>query len=126
MPTQTELRHAKLNRRAAANVKAFWDRLVDFYGRPLAYVKDLNPGCPGYPRLSEFRFVNQEGAWRNYGDGAEGDSVLALIEHLAGGCSRAVAAQYLESIIGKYLPEEKSTNGDRNIHDQRHNPGHGG
>ena len=125
MPTQTELQHAKLNRRAAANTKAIWERLVDFYGRPLAYVKDLNPGCPGYPRLSEFRFVNQEGAWRNYGDGAAGDSILALIEHLAGGCSRAVAARYLESIIGKYLPEETS-NGDRNIHDQRHNPGHGG
>ena len=126
MPTQTELHHNKLNRRAAANTKAIWERLVDFYGRPIYDIKQLNPAAPGYPRLSEFRFVNQEGGWRNYGDGAAGDSVLALIEHLSGGCSRAAAVQYLEGIIGKDQPEENSTNGDRNIHDQRHNPGHGG
>jgi hypothetical protein len=102
LPSQIELKHAALDRRALANYSQIYDSLVDMYGRPVWAVRALNDARDArYERLSEFRFADENGRWHNHGTGAGGAGITDLIVWLAGGCPRAAAVEYLEKIVGE-------------------------
>ena len=100
MPTQLELKHAALDRRALANYSQIHDKLVDWHGRSQVAVRALNRDADVRPCMNQFKFVNEGGAWVNFGSAAKGEGVIEIIEWL-GQCSRATAAEFLERIIGE-------------------------
>jgi hypothetical protein len=98
LPTQTELKHAALDRRALANYSVIHDKLVDLYGKPILGVRALNYDADFRPRLNEFKWISEGGAWANLGDGTQGVGVIAMVKWL-GACSEAAAVEYLSRIL---------------------------
>jgi hypothetical protein len=100
LPTQTELKIAALERRALANFSMIHGSLVCMYGRPLWAVRALSEhAAEHYPRLNQFRFVDEHGKWFDIGNGREGVGVIDLVVYLAGGCPRPAATEFLERIV---------------------------
>jgi hypothetical protein len=100
MPTTiAERRHAALDRRAAANIGKLWGQIVNLHGKSLSVVRHLNPQAEAYPALGHFQWKSSQGAWTNLGDGSSGNGVIDLIVYLSGGCSRDVAAEFLEGLL---------------------------
>ncbi len=103
MPTQIELRHNSINRRAAANMSLLWEHINSLTGVPSYAVKALNPAAAAYPSVSEFRWTGERGAWLNFSTGAAGQNVVDLIVWLSAGCSREAASDFLENLMNKVL-----------------------
>jgi hypothetical protein len=99
MPSQAELHLAALDRRALANYNLLHDKLVDLYGKPVAAVRALNHDADFCPRLNQFKFLNEGGAWANHGNGTQGVGVIALVKWLAQ-CEQSAAVEYVEKILG--------------------------
>jgi hypothetical protein len=91
--------HARLDRKAAANVVAVWDGLVSLQGEVSRSIKNLNPLADQYPKLREFKWVSAQGAWVHLKDGAQGKGILDLVQYLSAGCSRDAAADFLEQLL---------------------------
>ena len=110
-----------INRKAVRGFSILYHCLVDMRGRPLGAVRALNPAnAPldpnkarphGEPRLSEFSGVNHwenkdgsgPGSWFCASNGASGPDVISLVQYLAGGCDRRVAADFLKGLTDRLV-----------------------
>lgn len=106
-----------INRKAVAAWAVIYHLLVDLRGFPSGEIRALNPanaprdpnkGRPqDGPRLTEFSGPDYReedggpGGWVCRGNGASGPDAISLVQYLAGGCDRRVAADYLGRLVDR-------------------------
>jgi hypothetical protein len=110
----------EINRKAVKHWSTLRHMLVDMHGRPGGEIWALNPANQplepgrarphGLPQLKEFRGPSPyekegsgPGEWADVGTGASGPDVISILQHLAGGCDRRVAADYLKSLTDRIV-----------------------
>jgi hypothetical protein len=110
-----------VNRKAVQHWGTVYHLLVDLRGFPSGEIRALNSANPPLdpnkgrqqtgPRLTEFGgvsfFPNEDGsgpgAWHCRGNGARGKDIVELVQFLAGGCERRLAADYLKRLTDRLV-----------------------
>lgn len=102
-PLASTRHEARVDRLALASMPTLWPRIVDFKGRPTALVRALSPerDIASFPRIKIFRWLQVNGRWADIETGASGDGVIALIEFLSAGASKARCVEFLEQTLAE-------------------------